>query len=176
MAHTRGSLGQQWRDPNLFLRLHAQGVVINEAQLAVHPVAEPVIGKHPKGYLRDSGLLHRLLRIADIEQLAAHPMLGRSWEGMVVDTLLRGFEHAGIEVSAHHYRTRGGAEIDLILEGAAGPLPVEIKMTQPSDRRALRALADFVTAHNCPFGLVINNDEKPRQLDERIFAIPAGSL
>lgn len=135
--------------------------------------------KHPKGFLRDSGLLHRLLRIQNIDMLATHPAVGKSWEGMVVETLLRGFENAGIDVNPFHYRTRGGAEIDLILEGQFGTahfLPVEIKLTQQSDKRALRSLSDFVVTHNCPLGLVINNDERPRWLDERILAIPAASL
>jgi predicted AAA+ superfamily ATPase len=135
--------------------------------------------KHPKGFLRDSGLLHRLLRIQDAEMLATHPVVGKSWEGMVVETLLRGFENAGIDVNPFHYRTRGGAEIDLILEGQFGSsslLPIEIKLTQQSDKRALRSLSEFVSAHDCPLGLVINNDERPRWLDERILAIPAACL
>jgi predicted AAA+ superfamily ATPase len=135
--------------------------------------------KHPKGYLRDSGLLHRLLRIADAQLLTTHPVAGKSWEGMVVETLLRGFGNAGIEVKPFHYRTRGGAEIDLILEGQFGPatcLPVEIKLNQQGDKRALRSLSEFVQAHDCPVGLVINNDERARWLDERILAIPAACL
>lgn len=135
--------------------------------------------KHPKGYLRDSGLLHRLLRIADAELLATHPVAGKSWEGMVVETLLRGFVNAGIEVKPFHYRTRGGAEIDLILEGSFGPvtcLPVEIKLNQHGDKRALRSLSEFVLANGCPVGLVINNDERARWLDDRILAIPAACL
>ena len=135
--------------------------------------------KHPKGYLRDSGLLHRLLRIADAELLTTHPVAGKSWEGMVVETLLRGFGNAGIEVKPFHYRTRGGAEIDLILEGSFGPatcLPVEIKLNQHGDKRALRSLSEFVLTHDCPVGLVINNDERARWLDDRILAIPAACL
>ena len=135
--------------------------------------------KHPKGYLRDSGLLHRLLRITDTQMLATHPVVGKSWEGMVVETLLRGFANAGLDVEPFHYRTRGGAEIDLILQGQFGNsqvLPIEIKVTQPSDKRALRSLSEFVLANNCPLGLVVNNDERARWLDERILAIPAGCL
>lgn len=135
--------------------------------------------KHPKGFLRDSGLLHRLLRIPDPDLLNTHPVVGKSWEGMIVETLLRGFENAGIEVQPFHYRTRGGAEIDLILEGQFGStqlLPIEIKLTSQSDKRALRSLSDFVATHNCPLGLVINNDDRPRWLDDRILAIPAGCL
>jgi predicted AAA+ superfamily ATPase len=132
--------------------------------------------RHPKGYLRDSGLLHRLLQITNADALATHPQRGRSWEGMVVETLLRGFENAGIRMRPFHYRTRGGAEIDLILDGEAGLLPVEIKLGSQADLRALRSLRDFVTEHDCPLGLVINNDERPRQLDERIVSLPAASL
>lgn len=143
-----------------------------------HSPAKQLV-KHPKGYLRDSGLLHRLLRIPDSQMLLTHPVVGKSWEGMVVETLLRGFENAGIEVHPFHYRTRGGAEIDLILEGqfgTAGLLPVEIKLAPHADQRALRSLAEFVSSHNCPLGLVINNDERPRWLSERILAVPAASL
>jgi predicted AAA+ superfamily ATPase len=135
--------------------------------------------KHPKGYLRDSGLLHRLLRIPDSQLLATHPVVGKSWEGMVVETLLRGFENAGFDVQPFHYRTRGGAEIDLILQGTFGNaqvLPIEIKLTQQGDRRALRSLSEFVIANDCPLGLVINNDERSRWLDDRILAIPAACL
>ena len=111
--------------------------------------------------------------------LSTHPSIGKSWEGMVVETLLRGFENAGIDVEPFHYRTRGGAEIDLILEGRFGQatlLPVEIKLTQQSDKRSLRSLSAFVVTHGCPLGLVITNDERPRWLDERILAVPAGAL
>lgn len=135
--------------------------------------------RHPKGYLRDSGLLHRLLRIPDQRMLLTHPVIGKSWEGMVVETMLRGFENAGIDVEPFHYRTRGGAEIDLILEGQFGSaqlLPVEIKFTQQGDRRALRSLSEFVATHNCPLGLVINNDERPRWLDACILSLPVASL
>jgi predicted AAA+ superfamily ATPase len=43
------------------------------------------IVKHPKGYFRDSGLLHYLLRIPDVDLLATHPVMGRSWEGLVIN-------------------------------------------------------------------------------------------
>src|SRR5208337_1189179 len=41
--------------------------------------------KTPKVYLRDSGLLHALLRIQDSDDLAAHPAAGASWEGWVIE-------------------------------------------------------------------------------------------
>lgn len=132
--------------------------------------------KHPKGLLRDSGLLHRLLRIATPELLATHPLLRNSWEGMVIELLLRGFENHGIRVNGSHFRTRGGAEIDLILEGDFGLIPVEVKHTTLTNRRGLRALQEFVWEYKCPLGLIISRDEQPRQLEERILVVPVGGL
>lgn len=41
--------------------------------------------KHPKGYLRDSGLLHDLLHLRDQIDLLAHPRMGQSWEHIVIN-------------------------------------------------------------------------------------------
>lgn len=132
--------------------------------------------RHPKGHLRDSGLLHRLLQLPDSDSLATHPLAGRSWEAYVIEQLLRGFANAGLQVAPFHYRTRGGAEVDLILAGDCGLLPVEIKLGTRIEPRALRTLEEFVADHDCPLGLVVGNDEKPRRLGERVISIPAASL
>ncbi len=95
---------------------------------------------------------------------------------MIIENLLRSLDQLGIPYQAHHYRTRGGAEIDLILEGDFGLLPIEIKYTQRADKRSLRSLNEFIKTHGCAYGLIINNEEKTRALDERILAIPAACL
>ena len=132
--------------------------------------------KHPKGYLRDSGLLHFLLHLQDRDDLMAHPRMGASWEGMVIENLVRGLAAAGVDFQAFHYRSGGGAEIDLVLEGEFGLLPVEIKHTQHVDARSLRALRDFVAERGCRYGIVINNDERPRLLDDKLIGIPLAAL
>lgn len=132
--------------------------------------------KHPKGYLRDSGLLHYLLHLSGRDELMAHPRMGPSWESAVIETLLRGFAAAGVDCRPYHYRTGGGAEIDLVLEGEFGLVPVEIKHTQHVDPRSLRAMRDFVAERGCRYGIVINNDEKVRRLDENILSIPYAAL
>lgn len=68
--------------------------------------------KAPRLYLRDAGLLHALLGIADLEGLLGHPVAGASWEGFAVEALLAG---APDGTEAYYYRTSGGAEIDLLL-------------------------------------------------------------
>lgn len=73
--------------------------------------------KSPRVYLRDSGLLHTLLGIGDMDSLLSHPVLGASWEGFVIETLLGADEWGK---SGSYYRTSGGAEIDLLLELPGG--------------------------------------------------------
>ena len=70
----------------------------------------------PKVYVRDSGLLHALLGIRDMEELLGHPVVGPSWEGMLIENIL-GALPATARTS--FYRTSAGAEIDLVIEFSA---------------------------------------------------------
>ena len=67
----------------------------------------------PKVYVRDSGLVHALLNIRDREDLAGHPVVGASWEGMLIENIL---DSIPATTRPSFYRTAAGAEIDLILE------------------------------------------------------------
>lgn len=81
--------------------------------------------KSPKLYVRDSGLLHELLGIAEIETLLAHPVVGASWEGFVIENLLA---CAPARTESYFYRTNTGSEVDLILRFRTGEVwAVEIK-------------------------------------------------
>jgi uncharacterized protein len=82
--------------------------------------------KSPKTYVRDSGLVHALLGIQDLNDLAGHPVVGPSWEGLVIESLLA---VASERTKATFYRTAAGAEIDLVLEwgGRRGLWAIEIK-------------------------------------------------
>ena len=68
--------------------------------------------KSPKVYVRDSGLVHALLRLGSLDDVLGHPVAGGSWEGFVIESLLASAPE-GTEAS--FYRSSAGAEIDLIL-------------------------------------------------------------
>ncbi len=70
--------------------------------------------KAPKIYLRDTGLMHRLLNIPDFETLLGHPSIGSSWEGFIVENIIN---HLSDKWRYSYYRTSAQAEIDLVLEG-----------------------------------------------------------
>ena len=133
--------------------------------------------KLPKGHMRDSGLLHHLLRINSLETLFLDPIVGRSFEGFVIEEILKGIQDAGISnVQPYYYRTRSGAEIDLILEGNFGVLPIEIKSGKTIVRKNLKTLSDFIEEHQLPFGMVINQSNQVEWLTPSIIQVPVGFL
>lgn len=84
--------------------------------------------KSPKVYIRDSGLLHALLNIADRNSLLGHPVVGGSWEGFVIENLINA---APALTVPGFYRTAGGAEIDLLLELPGGERwAIEVKRSR----------------------------------------------
>ena len=97
--------------------------------------------KSPKIYFRDTGLLHALLGIQDAVQLLTHPKLGASWEGFVVEQLLR--EEAPEE--AWFYAVHSGAELDLLMVKRGRRIGVEVKRADaPALTRSMRtARADL---------------------------------
>ena len=92
----------------------------------LHANAGKRLVKSPKLYVRDSGLLHALLGIGDYNALAGHPVVGASWEGFVIESLLAAAPDRTI---ASYYRTAAGAEVDLVLEfpGLTEKWAIEIK-------------------------------------------------
>jgi hypothetical protein len=133
------------------------------------------IVKMPKGYLRDTGLLHYLTRIGSFEELFEDPLVGFSFEAFVVEELLKGLQATSVaNWEPYYYRTRNGAEIDLILDGPFGLLPIEIKYGTSVRLKQLTALIQFVEEHNLPLGMVINQSESIEWINPKIVQIPVG--
>lgn len=102
--------------------------------------------RSPKVYVRDSGLVHALLGLADKETLLGHPVAGPSWEGMAIENLLAAAGSGGHRAQGSFYRTSHGAEIDLVLSWPDGEeWAVEIKrsLTPTPERGFYSALADL---------------------------------
>ena len=151
---------------------HNQGQLLNASRLAAAlDVSSPTIGRYidllvdlllvrrlpptsanvgkrlvksPKVYVRDSGIVHALLGLTTLDDVLGHPVVGASWEGFVLESLLAA---APSHTQESFYRTTAGAEVDLVLElgGAQGRWMIEIKRTMaPSMSKSLRhGLADL---------------------------------
>jgi len=128
--------------------------------------------KSPKVYIRDTGLLHALLRITSIEDLRSHPVSGSSWESLVIEQLL-GMLPLGWQ--AHYYRTAAGAEIDLVLHDHRNrPIAVEIKhsATPQVTKGFWTAMEDL----SCKKGYVVFPGDKAYPMAEGVMALPLSDL
>lgn len=105
--------------------------------------------KRPKVYWRDTGLLHALMQVRDIDHLLGQPWVGASWEGFVIEQILGHLSAWGATVDAYHLRTSDQYEIDLLLEIEGKRWAIETKLTSsPSvdDFRRAEKAASFIKA------------------------------
>jgi predicted AAA+ superfamily ATPase len=131
----------------------------------------------PKGHYRDSGLLFFLQNIFSSTDLEVYPKLGNAFESFVVEEVIRGVEATKARnLKTYHFRTKAGGEIDLVLEGSFGLIPIEVKYQSNTTKRQLTSMIQFIDKHELPFGIVLNNCEKPSLISENIIQIPVGCL
>jgi hypothetical protein len=79
--------------------------------------------KSPKIYVRDPGILHTLLGLDSFRTLEGHPKLGASFEGFVVEEVVR---QVG-ERNAYFWATQSGAELDILITAGGKRFGVEVK-------------------------------------------------
>ena len=97
----------------------------------------------PKVYIKDSGLLHSLLNLRTLRDLEGHPKLGASWEGFVMQQVIR--QLGAKDEECFFWATHAGAELDLFVVRGRQRLGFEVKRTSsprmtPSMRNALADL------------------------------------
>lgn len=123
--------------------------------------------KSPRVFVRDTGLLHRLLGIGDRNSLERHPKLGASWEGFVLEHLCTRPD----VTDPSFWSTHTGAEVDLRLVLDDKPIGVEVKRTDsPSTTKAMHsALESLGLAHL----YVVHAGPHRFAMTEQITAVPA---
>ncbi|MCY4523295.1 MAG: ATP-binding protein [Halobacteriovoraceae bacterium] len=130
------------------------------------------IVKMPKGYIKDTGLINYLLNIHSEKDLKGHQLYGRIWESFVTEQILKGLKSNLIKHSYYFYRTNNQTEIDLIIEGRGGPVPIEIKAGSVTTPKQIKPLINFVKNEKIPFGIVVNNGDEIFKITENIIQIP----
>ena len=129
--------------------------------------------KTPKVYLRDSGLLHTLLKIQDREDLLSHPIVGASWEGWVIEQVSTIIPSCWC---MSFFRTIAGAEIDLLLEpGGRNPIrAMEIKYSvDPKPSKGFwSVLSDLKNARGCV--VCLTGEYHP--IGKGVYAVPINEL
>jgi predicted AAA+ superfamily ATPase len=127
--------------------------------------------KSSKVYIQDSGLLHCLMGIRNVDELHGHPVAGASWEGWVLEQLVRVLGRAW---QLSFYRTAAGAEVDVVAERGSRRLAFELKLgTAPAPTKGFwQALADVKPETT----YVVAPVDTEYPLAERVQVIPPAML
>ena len=128
-----------------------------------------------KGYYKDAGFACYLQKIDSPEGLAVNPKLGAIFETWVVNYIHQQFATLRTLPNTYHWRTSGGAEVDLIIEKNGKLYPIEMKCKTnltKADLTGLKAFRETYDKNDIMPGLVIYAGFEPYQLDENTLAIP----
>lgn len=117
-----------------------EGALVARRLLPFHANLGKRLTKSPKVYIRDTGILHRLAGLRSPEDLEGWPGRGASWEGLIVEELIRRAELLIPGVQAYFWRTQAGAEVDLVLVAGKRRVAVEIKASSAPSGTSLRGL------------------------------------
>lgn len=136
LAHTQGGLlnaaalaeglGVSGQTIGRYLDLLVDLMLVRRLQPWHENVGKRLV-RSPKVYVRDSGLVHALLGLETLENVLGHPVVGGSWEGFCIETLIAA---APTGTEPFFYRTAAGAELDLVLRLPGDEIwAIEIKRT-----------------------------------------------
>ncbi len=133
-----------------------------------------VSGK-PKGYIADTGLFCTSLAISSPGAIGGHPLMGALFETAVVSEIRKLMSVMSPPPNIYHWRSHGGAEVDILLERDGVFYPIEIKAASNPGRKDTSGISAFRKTHSdtrVARGLVVAPCEKMYQLSENDYALP----
>lgn len=140
----------------------------------VHPWSENYgkrLVKTPKIYIKDTGLLHCLLNLRNINDILSHPICGTSWEGFVIENIANILEH---KAQISFYRTAAGAEMDLVIEHGSQRIGIEVKRSlAPTLNKGLHNSMQDLKLERV---YVVYPGKEEYQLNEQICVTPIQKL
>lgn len=161
------SLGESHTTIKRHADLLAGALIIRELQPFFENLGKRQV-KAPKMFVRDSGLLHVLLGVPSFRALEGHPKIGASWEGFVIEELIR---CAG-ERNCFFWSTHSGAELDLLVLRGGKRYGVEVKYKDaPGVTKSMRIAMEDLKLDRI---LTVYPGEQAYELDRKIAATPLG--
>lgn len=173
MADLARALGMDVKSIQRYLDFFEHAFLIRRLP-AYHANIGKRLVKAPRIFIRDTGILHALLGIINLEDLAGHPIQGSSWESFVVQQILARLDQS---TEAYYYRTQNGTELDLLLVKHGKPVVgIEVKLgNAPSVTKGttlasedLGSIPVWVVTHSTPEDYALNSHVQVTSF-ERIF-------
>ena len=165
LSRLAGSLGIDGKTARRYLDL-LEGLYLVRSLPPWSRNAGKRLVKSAKVYWRDSGILHALTGLQDLEQVLGHPLCGASWEGYCIEQILGRLPKGA---TASHYRTHAGAEVDLVIGNPGGEvIAVEIKRTLSP--KVTPGLVESMTTLGSRKGFIIIPKAEPYPLSRSVTA------
>ncbi len=125
--------------------------------------------KSPRVYVRDSGITHALLNIGGYNDLLGHPVVGKSWEGFVIENIMSILPQGA---QAFYYRTTGGAEIDLLIEFAGSSREFwAIEIKRSASANLSRGFHEACNDINPKRKFIVHGEKSSFPMKDDIYAI-----
>jgi hypothetical protein len=164
------SLGVTAPTVKRYLDILTETFVVRQLQ-PFHSNIKKRLIKSPKIYIRDSGLLHSLLKNKTWDALHGHPMSGHSWEGFVIEQVINTLPENG---EKYFYRTNAGAEIDLIVFIENRPVAIEVKYS--STPKVSKGFWSAYEDMECKKGFVVYPGKDFYPIGKNVFALPVSEI
>lgn len=129
--------------------------------------------KSPKVYLRDSGILHFLLKIYEMEDLYSNPVIGPSWEGWCIEQICANLPSTA---DTSFYRTNAGAEIDLLIHTSASKPAIAVEFKRSLDCKLSKSFRNAFADIQPAKGFIVYPGKESYPLDENVRTLPVQQL
>ena len=133
------------------------------------------VSSKPKGYIADTGLACTACAISSPRAIGGHPLWGALFETAVAGEIRKLCSVLSPKPNIYHWRSHGGAEVDMVLERDGIYYPIEIKSSSNPGRGDTSGITAFRKTYpqlHIEKGLVIAPVEKVFQLSENDYALP----
>ncbi len=169
-SKTAASLGMGAQSSKRYLDILCDTFIVRQLQPFFTNIKKRLV-KSPKVYFRDTGLLHAILNVRDMDELFGHPVVGASWEGFVIEQILRMLPN---HIQPYFYRTGAGSEIDLLLVKANNFIPIEIKFSlTPKPTKGFYIAMDDL---NCEKGYIVYLGDEMYPISDKIMTLPLAKI
>ncbi|MBI5413994.1 ATP-binding protein [Candidatus Peregrinibacteria bacterium] len=137
------------------------------------------LSNKPKGYFVDTGLICNLHAISSPQAIGGHPLWGPLFETAVAAEIRKHSSFLALPPNIYHWRSHGGAEVDILLEKDGRYFPIEVKASTRPTRGDTLGIEFFRKTYphlNIAPGLIISPAEKKIPLSEKNYALPWDSV
>jgi len=163
-----------------WLRILGYGYQWHEILPYSRNAIKQVVSSKTKGFFSDTGLACHLLRLSSPDAVLAYASRGALFETLVVNTITTMLHVLGDAANIFYWRTRNGAEVDLVLEHNGALYPIEIKMKatlNKNDTSGLRAFKEFCEdVMPVKTALLIYTGEECYWFDKNTIALPWNAI